>query len=495
MSEENTRAGSGWLTGMLVAVVCAGALLRLAGLFCDLWLDEIWSAAMVRSIESPIEVLTALRHDNNHPLNSLWLYLVGGDAPEWVMRFPAWLAGSATVGLAAGVGRSQYQLLHPGDSAGARRCALAAATVLSVSYIFIHYSSEARGYSLAVFFTMVAWWCALGYAQRSGTNRPPWLLGVGYSSAATLAFLAHPSAAVVLLGGIVLHGVALRPRGVAEAPAALVVHGLPALALALFALAFLRLMSIGGGPERPVPAVLGETATYTIGMPATWPGWIGASILAVACGISLLMVSRRQPGLGTAYASVIIVGPWIGLVLGPSPGPYPRYFLVPTAFALVLTSYGLTRLWARGRPYRAALVVAAALMVQGNLAHTRTLLDNGRGNYREALRDIAASSPFREITLTSDYDLRNGTVAAWHADAAGGDRTVVYLEAAQLPARGAQWYLAQRAHEDPPASDTVTDARGHHYRLHGIYPYAALSGWEWAVYRNVELPAAPPGGT
>ena len=40
----------------------------------DLWTDEIWSLQLVQDLRSPAEVFWGISHDNNHYLNSLWLY-------------------------------------------------------------------------------------------------------------------------------------------------------------------------------------------------------------------------------------------------------------------------------------------------------------------------------------------------------------------------------------------------------------------------------------
>ena len=69
----STNVGLGWALGVVVLFF---AVVRMVGVFGDLWLDEIWSLRMVQSIQSPLEIFTTLQHDNNHPLNSLFLYIV-----------------------------------------------------------------------------------------------------------------------------------------------------------------------------------------------------------------------------------------------------------------------------------------------------------------------------------------------------------------------------------------------------------------------------------
>ena len=62
------------------AFVLLGLALRLLLGRGELWLDEIWSADFARGLDGPLAAFT-LRHDNNHPLNTLMLRL-----PKVVVR-------------------------------------------------------------------------------------------------------------------------------------------------------------------------------------------------------------------------------------------------------------------------------------------------------------------------------------------------------------------------------------------------------------------------
>jgi len=87
----------------LGALVTLGAALRVALARGDLWLDELWSLSFARQITWPWEVLTALHHDNNHPLNTLALFLTvklaGAHAAPVVYRLLPLAAGIAAIPL------------------------------------------------------------------------------------------------------------------------------------------------------------------------------------------------------------------------------------------------------------------------------------------------------------------------------------------------------------------------------------------------------------
>src|SRR5262249_11831487 len=76
-----------WMWIGLIAL--AGLGLRLPGLFTDFWLDEVWAWELVNQlVHSPIEVFTKVRLNGNHPLNTMLMYLMGGQQALAVYRIP-----------------------------------------------------------------------------------------------------------------------------------------------------------------------------------------------------------------------------------------------------------------------------------------------------------------------------------------------------------------------------------------------------------------------
>src|SRR5688572_31117840 len=87
----------------LVAVVAVAAVVRLAATWNDLWLDEVWTLNLLGKLHSPLEIVTSLRHENNHVLNSFFMYVLRPIGSDWLYRVPSLLVGIATVGLGAWV--------------------------------------------------------------------------------------------------------------------------------------------------------------------------------------------------------------------------------------------------------------------------------------------------------------------------------------------------------------------------------------------------------
>ena len=59
------------------AVIALGSILILFAARGDLWLDEIWSIFFAEAAKSPWDILARFKHDNNHVLNTLYLYIIG----------------------------------------------------------------------------------------------------------------------------------------------------------------------------------------------------------------------------------------------------------------------------------------------------------------------------------------------------------------------------------------------------------------------------------
>jgi hypothetical protein len=122
-----------------------GATLIGYGALGDLWLDEIWTFVLLKPVKSFGGIIWDIRHDNNHILNSMYLYAVGPDAPPIVIRGLSIVFGIASIA-AAGLALSRNTTV----------AALTAMLLFATSYPIIHYASEARGYAGLILFSLLA---------------------------------------------------------------------------------------------------------------------------------------------------------------------------------------------------------------------------------------------------------------------------------------------------------------------------------------------------
>src|SRR5271169_109738 len=75
-----------WPAIAAIGLVVLGAILRVYGARGDLWLDEIWSLVLLEPVKSFGEIIWGINHDNNHILNSIYLYMIGPNATPILLR-------------------------------------------------------------------------------------------------------------------------------------------------------------------------------------------------------------------------------------------------------------------------------------------------------------------------------------------------------------------------------------------------------------------------
>ena len=477
----------------LYAVVAVFGAVRFACLFNDLWLDEIWSLRLVGQLHSPVEILTRLWHDNNHPLNSLFLYLLGPAQADWAYRLLSWFTGTATVALAGLIGRRQWHLLHPGDEpAKARAAGLIAAVLVGGSYLLIHYSSEARGYAPAVGFGFLAI-----FALLHAPGRPMSWWAAVYGLACVLGLLSHLVAFQVMLGGLVWSvAVAFRTGGRWRDRIVQLVcwQFVPWIFLGLYYLGFVQKLEVGGGPTLALSTVLGQLSAYSLDLPGGLGTAVALPVFLGVVAVAAVLIGRHDRALAGFYLTAIIVAPALGLLGSRFVLLYPRYFIVSAAVGLLLAAYALARLWDSGRAARAAAAVVLAAFLLGGGVHTARLLRDGRGQYQAALRYVGAHTPTRTVTLSSDSDFRNVGIIAYYAKAVGPARYLQYYSGTNLPPGGPQWVLLHRLDGETPPTADLFAADGAHYRQEGVYPHGPLSGWTWYLFRNLDPGVLPAAG-
>src|SRR5690242_98457 len=147
--------GSATLT-IAVASFGIGIVVRVFAARNDLWFDEVWTLELLREhVRSIGDVFTNVKHSNNHHLSSLWMWLVGQNASALFCRLPSVLASIAAIVVAGLLGLRRSRL---------EGCI--AVILTSWSYLLIHFGTEARGYSLAIFFTLLAWYSLQQFEER-----------------------------------------------------------------------------------------------------------------------------------------------------------------------------------------------------------------------------------------------------------------------------------------------------------------------------------------
>ncbi len=358
----------------------------------------------------------------------------------------------------------------------------------SWSYLLIHFGTEARGYSLAIFFTLLAW-----YALQQFEERRSWIWIVVFWSAVMLGFLAHLDFAVCF-AGLVVWSLWRFTRNRQEWRQAVLdlfaLFTVPVALMLVFYFVAIRGMEVASGPTYPLWPLVVKTASYTLGGPASGAtaGIIALLAVAALCVVLIcLMVDRDDRWI---FYAVVIVAPLALIAIQRPEQLYLRYFMISVAASLLMLAAGYPAL---PRPGVAGLGLALMLLtifVIGNAANTITLLRFGRGQYLAALRFIETHSVESQIVVTSDHDFRNAMLVNYYKRYLERPDSMRYTNGPTLKEGGADWLILHRFELTRPP-DRVTDVYRNTYQLVRIYRYSDLSGWNWLFFHNLNRPLGP----
>ena len=307
--------------GLVWLFIVIGLGLRLAMGRGALWLDEAWSVVLVRHVEPFFGVISQINHDNNHPLNSWWIQLVGTHAPALLMRSLSIACSTLTIAIAARFAGRRSRL-----------AGIAAAALFACSPMLVLIGSEARGYAAALL--VQAWLIDRLDPLRAAPDRSPpsWLLMVA-GLLGTLAHLLFFPALLFIIAWQVAAGddhQSLRQKLVET---------------------LRRLLPAVIGSFAVVTVILGEAYVsqggLTLGnaVPFSWGGWaeglndavtmtLGGTWFAVAL-LALLLFPARSPRVDWSQWLLIGLGlPVMALILRPPNVDIGRYYL-PCVFALL----------------------------------------------------------------------------------------------------------------------------------------------------------------
>jgi hypothetical protein len=468
--EPRLRTTLRW--AILAGVVIAGGVIRWRAAQGDLWFDEIWSMLLTTRAHSVSGVLTDIHHANNHYLNTAYLMLVGSAARPELYRLPAVLAGSAAIILMAFAAASW--------PATPRRGPFTTVWLGAGSFLLVQYTSEARGYGLALLFAMLCY-----MATARWLARPSWGAAAGFAVSAILGVLAHLTVAFVVAGCVGWILVDAWNRRAGQQPAVhwslLLLVGPPAAFVVWLWASDLRFLDSGGGPAWSPPKVLRETLRYTFSVPAGPMEWLGAVALAGA-GWEAICLYRRNDARWMFLAMVFVIPSAICVIVRPEIIG-ARYFLVCAPFLILVVAQSLARLSDHGIVGRIAWGLALVAFTVGGVFSWGPLLRDGRGHYREAVEYMAAATAEPVLRVASDHDARNGLLLAYFAHGLPSGRRVDYVSHEDWAGRSFDWFIAHRMDDESPPPQMIDLPPGQ-FSVVQHFGHGGISGWSWFVYRR-----------
>jgi hypothetical protein len=371
---------------LILLIIIAFILRAIPAISTDFQIDEIFSLRLVSSLSSPVDIFSAsMNIDNNHLLNSLFMYLAGNCAP-WVYRIPSLLAGTFAVLVTYLTGVRQS-----GKMAG-----LIASCMVTISYPMIFYSAEARGYSTAMFLGVLSYYLLQNLQITFSIFNcfMFWLI-------CTTGILSHYSFVIILFGYIVSEIVICAVEGFNYSIETLknkVYIYLPVFAVFTCIYIFkIKNMVVLGGPVYNKLLVVGWFFSESLNLPMSLEKYwilICSSTIAIAISVYGIFGFFRDKNIKDCVqlSAIIFVSPTLMLIVAKPQFIYSRYFFLIMPFILLTYGKAISMLLNKsGWIYKTAILILC-LYILFFTTRIYGLFTNNKSNYINALKLISQNS-------------------------------------------------------------------------------------------------------
>lgn len=454
-----------WPTLAVIGVI--GFVLRLCASVGEISLDEIWSLNLLAGLTSVDQVLWRVSHDNNHFLNSAWLYFTGPDRAVVVQRALSIVLGTASVFAAAAVTQDR-----------GRATQLIAALLFAVSYPMVHYGSEARGYGGLILFSLLAIWAL----ERRLDGRES---GIPLAAAILMGFLSHLTMAATVLSLVAWTFLTLFKRGNGLGGAAIgtIRIFLPAFVAVLPLAACIAYgawtygFAIGGINQFFFAALFsgyGRIVAFLLAVPSVlyWPFvFLAFAITGVAAWAA---PSRRS----SLYMIGVVGIPLLLLMMHLPNLKFPRYY-TPSVVMLLLCIAELFGRMLSGDGWRRwfAGVALAAYLCSNGVSLWR-FLEFGRGSYTEVISEMTVDGDAEYATSNA---FRTQMIVDFFTRHSEHKASIVHTR--DVCARQPEWFIVE-VPDDWPADVEGFPECNLIYDGVLLTQRWGLTGMGWALYRR-----------
>lgn len=462
----------------------------------ELWLDEVWSMTLVAPLRHAGQVFWAISHDNNHFLNSLWLFAMGPDASVTSLRSLSIAFGGLAV-LAAGW--AGYGAKDGARAGASWFSGLIAALFCALGLAFVDHGSEARGYSGLITCAFVACGAWLR-AVKADEFRMRWLWLMALATGLACLFHLTGVALAAVLG--LAHLAVLRGRtgdmGAAFRqcvrefwPMALALT--PAFASLAAGVAVTGKLTVGGLSPFSWERFLHGFAGMLVGLAGFLPegmliggGNAGPALVIIGAAAVIFMLLLAKGLLGREIAALGICGLVImplAMALARLPNlEFARYFLVPAVIAVLVLAQGARALWRRGGANRAAGVAILLLAGLVNGAALPGYLASSRGQRLPLLEAIARSG---DPSYATNSRMRVPMMAQFLARRSG--LVIRHVEEIDICQSRPLWFIGETADVSraPPQIEAGPKACPQVYVSSGMASTGRAGGW--VLYQRQEV--------
>ncbi len=344
---------------ILIFILLSGFILRLGALNDPVTYDEAYTYVGFAS-RSLSAIVSDYSLPNNHVFHSVLVSFsthIFGNQP-WSLRIPALLAGMGIIWLAYMLGKSLYS----------RETGWVAAALAAYFPELIHFSTDARGYSLIGLFTLLVFW--LGWRLVNQPTRRDWILlalctALGFW---TIPLMLYPAGGVYLwlFAELSLRGGLRRSNLLSPGIRHWLLSGLGAGMLTLALYTPVLLVSgwrklLANGFVQPVEAKKYFDWVLLTQIGDTWQTWTKdvplALTLMLVLGFFLSLACQRQRRLPLVLAAWTVI-----LLLTRRPDAFDRFWSWLIAPLLLWAAAGLVETVKKAKFPADALLTGLALI-------------------------------------------------------------------------------------------------------------------------------------
>lgn len=446
--------------------------LRFFAALDEFWLDEIYTYNLALGLSSTFDAFTL--PIDHHILNTLFMYWMG-DQSNWLLyRLPAVFCGTLSVTL---LGFIAFRAgLLP---------AVITMLIAGLSYPLIVYSSEARGYAPAIFFSLICF-LLIEYNHKHRSN-----VAVGFFwFTAILAVLSQLLSVYVLIAlgcWSVLREFREQPdtnKAIIELGKCFVVPAL--FCFWLYVVVISKSTNIGASATH-LFEVLKSALALAIGFPENGVlSFFGALLSCIVFVYGIFLLRQKGSDAWLFYLVVILLAPAAIIMVDTRGHIFVRYFILCFPFFYLLLTNVLLSLKSVFPAGNVIVGVCLVLVLSGNAILTYQFLDKGRGHYRDKLNVMVKETRVDEINISSDHDFRNKIVLDYYAKNLNISKTMNYIPAQSQSFAEVEWFIIHTTVADylPPG---VLEINTRLFELHRSYEYGGLSGFRTALYRDAAV--------
>jgi len=457
----------------IILAVLTAVILRYAAALDNLRFDEVLSLEGARGLSSWWRVFF-VAHDNNHILNSIYLRYFGEGSWWASYRFFSIITGSAAIGLIGLIGFRRN--LTTG---------IIALILSTFSFPLIIFSSEARGYAPAVFFSLLAFIAFQNYGQKSKKKT---LIIFWLSIIA--GFLSHLLFAYIFAGFFfsVLFPLLSRPvklgrRWIEFAKW----YFAPSIFIVFFLMFFVKNLVLAGG--LPAPQAIERFSLFIIpalGLPYGFTASILVAFVVFFAVLFWLYCIERQGNRNWIFFSIVVaLVPTLTLFL-PLPFFNPNYLIFSLPFFYLLLASMLSNFILQKKWQFLFAILIIVLFCFFSINEIKRHFKLGRGNYIEALQYIVQETKDPIISITSDHDFRNEKMLNFYRQFVklkSGQKIeyVRSLDNTQHPS----WLIVHDPNPGAKPFNAFIRLGSDTYHLkRSFLNGSVISGWSWFIYRR-----------